>query len=773
MLGDFELVTYDVETGKVVGTATAFLSHGILLAKSSDKIYNETRLDFVKVDAALGTLTVEVKADCSPCVVAPSPILTAGNGMHLEFHNDITWAPPPGVTQSDLKIQWTIEAHTSAPTAHDPVVYSTNDSPRCDTVVTSRAGCTFPTYYPTVDISDVNQYGSAAAMINYYHMSMWSPPGLRLANDMGRPLEWSREPLSYQSATQPADQQTWNGKNRAIVCGSLVKDPSVTFPAGSTDQPSCDEFPFASAYQSAGGGGYPALQKIVDGRECNLMVATKNAAGDYTGVKLIGLGIWKDDVPCVRGTIPNSQNSAVGRQTGSAFISRERFLRGDKYWLNAAPPGWSDCGSYWEPVPVATPRRNAAGTRSTLAVCGPLRTALDGPGVTKIGFPTGQKEAPDGIGKYVDLRLSGHSEITGSIYWSPTSGAHYIDGAIRDKWLALGGVNGLGYPLNDTAQQDGGAGRYNDFSNGSVYWSSATGAHVLSGAVRDKYVALDREKALGYPTADEAATPDGRGRFAHFSKGGNSIYWTNVTGAHQIGGAIRDKWAALGWETNVGYPSTDESGTPDGQGRFNHFRKPTAAADDDSIYWHPKVGIGYIRSALRDKWLTFGAERASGYPVGDAGGTGGSGGIEQYTAGIDQQGKAYLLLRFLWGPSSGTHFVIASWRAYTGPNSWMGFPTKDHAADPGLPIGNLYTFQAFQGGCLGKYTYTPGGQIDAVAATTGLCRADYRQITPAEWINKTLREQLEIARDSVPLESVLGPDGQVSPERLHAMTSMR
>ena len=38
-----------------------------------------------------------------------------------------------------------------------------------------------------------------------------------------------------------------------------------------------------------------------------------------------------------------------------------------------------------------------------------------------------------------------------------------------------------------------------------------------------------------------------------------SIYWTPSTGAWSIHGAIRAKWASLGWERScLGYPVSDE-----------------------------------------------------------------------------------------------------------------------------------------------------------------------------------------------------------------------
>jgi uncharacterized protein with LGFP repeats len=116
----------------------------------------------------------------------------------------------------------------------------------------------------------------------------------------------------------------------------------------------------------------------------------------------------------------------------------------------------------------------------------------------------------------------------------------------------------------------------------------------------------------GYPVTDESGTPDGRGRFNHFTKGG-SIYWSPESGAHVVYGGIRAKWEALGWENGpAGYPVTDESGTPDGRGRFNHFTK------GGSIYWSPESGAHVVYGAIRARWESIGWERSNlGYPTSD------------------------------------------------------------------------------------------------------------------------------------------------------------
>jgi uncharacterized protein with LGFP repeats len=150
-------------------------------------------------------------------------------------------------------------------------------------------------------------------------------------------------------------------------------------------------------------------------------------------------------------------------------------------------------------------------------------------------------------------------------------------------------------------------------TNCTTYASLAFGSHNVCGAIRAKYQALGGPSSfLGPPTTDQLSTPDGVGQFNHFSNDG-SIYWTSSTGAWSIHGAVRAKWAGLGWERSfLGYPITDETGTPDGVGRFNHFRNA------GSIYWTPSTGAWSIHGAIRGKWASMGWERSClHYPMSD------------------------------------------------------------------------------------------------------------------------------------------------------------
>src|SRR5882724_9720067 len=233
----------------------------------------------------------------------------------------------------------------------------------------------------------------------------------------------------------------------------------------------------------------------------------------------------------------------------------------------------------------------------------------------------------------------------GAIVWHPLEGAHELHGPILTRWNELGAEKGfLGFPTTDVMPGNDvrAEGCFAHFQGGSIYWAplpltvatgvlttgvvagslsesatvskmpraplavmatsvaataaaataatsipavksgigsvvsdigvtlntgnlvsivveSSAGAFEVHGAIRDKYLALGAEASiLGYPRTDESGTPDGVGRFNHFQ--GGSIYWTPGTSAHEVHGLIRGLWSILGWETNpqLGYPISDE-----------------------------------------------------------------------------------------------------------------------------------------------------------------------------------------------------------------------
>jgi uncharacterized protein with LGFP repeats len=198
--------------------------------------------------------------------------------------------------------------------------------------------------------------------------------------------------------------------------------------------------------------------------------------------------------------------------------------------------------------------------------------------------------------------------------------------AIDKKMMATsfysGGGEVPGAPQGGV-QYGGGAGLgfYQVYENGAIFWRRDLGACWVHGAIYDKYRALKAEAGfLGYPVTDETGTADRKGRFNHFERG--SIYWHPATGAFEVHGSIRAKWQALGSEA-FGYPVTDETATAGGQGRFNHFRDVLhgGATADASIFWSQDTNAHVVRGAIRRRWAELGWENSYlGYPVTDEGG---------------------------------------------------------------------------------------------------------------------------------------------------------
>lgn len=82
----------------------------------------------------------------------------------------------------------------------------------------------------------------------------------------------------------------------------------------------------------------------------------------------------------------------------------------------------------------------------------------------------------------------------------------------------------------------------------------------------------DQFSNFGAATTQVESGAEGRGYFQHFEKG--SVFWTDQFGAHEVHGAIRDKYASMGWQKSyLGYPTTDELKTTRGgtETRYSDF----------------------------------------------------------------------------------------------------------------------------------------------------------------------------------------------------------
>lgn len=191
-------------------------------------------------------------------------------------------------------------------------------------------------------------------------------------------------------------------------------------------------------------------------------------------------------------------------------------------------------------------------------------------------------------------------------------GTGTTSGDIDEKYQELGGCKSfLGAPTTNELRTPDGIGRYNVFERGSIYWTERTGAHEVHGEIRTKWSDVGWEAGvLGYPTTDEGPSADGKGRYNHFERG--SIYWSERTGAHEVHGAIQDKWETLGWEMGIlGYPVEDEVGSADGTGYSSKFERGTIA-------YTATTSAKEVHGRIHDKWQELGAQGGKlGYPTSD------------------------------------------------------------------------------------------------------------------------------------------------------------
>jgi uncharacterized protein with LGFP repeats len=256
----------------------------------------------------------------------------------------------------------------------------------------------------------------------------------------------------------------------------------------------------------------------------------------------------------------------------------------------------------------------------------------------------------------------------GYIYYTKATGAHVIEGAIGAKWIAAGAQNSLlGYPKTDIVSGLKNGGAQQTFASGTIVSSPTTGVRITRGAIGTKWIAAGSQNGvLGYPTSDEIAGAKG-GSYQKFERG--SVYWSSATGAHLTRGGIGSAWAASGAEKGVfGYPITDEIGGLRNGGAYQKFQ-------GGRIYWSPATGVRLTRGAIGSVWASAGAERGYlGYPItNEVGGLKNGGAYQKF-----ERGSIY------WSSTTGARIVIGgirnAWAATGAERGRLGYPTSGEYA---------------------------------------------------------------------------------------------
>ncbi|WP_082761717.1 hypothetical protein ACJEIK_17130 [Mycobacterium sp. SMC-16] len=281
-------------------------------------------------------------------------------------------------------------------------------------------------------------------------------------------------------------------------------------------------------------------------------------------------------------------------------------------------------------------------------------------------------------------------------YATPESDA---DAAISHTWDAAGGDTGeLGAKDGDVYQV--GAGFAQNFAGGKIYFSEGTGAHLIYGAILDKYQALGgaADSDLGFPTIDEGAGKATDSRNSTFSAADKPvIFWTPDNGAWVVRGAINAAWDKLGGSAGtLGVPTADESWKGDvvtqpftgGEVSWNAKTKAFTTTPADlagqltglDVPGDATTAIAAARRAAGGPQGTLGDEQGAQYKVGD--------GVAQNFAG----GTIF------YSPATGAHAitgdVLAKYRAAGGPQGDLGFPASNETDGGISPTSRIATFAA-------------------------------------------------------------------------------
>lgn len=272
--------------------------------------------------------------------------------------------------------------------------------------------------------------------------------------------------------------------------------------------------------------------------------------------------------------------------------------------------------------------------------------------------------------------------------------------AINAAWSAAGGdTSQLGPP--DGGVYPAGEGFGQNYAGGAIFFSPATGAKIMHGAILDKYRALGgpADSDLGFPKIDEGpgrVSPESRN--STFSAADNPvIFWTPETGAWVVRGAINAAWDQLGGSSGVlGVPTEDE--TYSGDVVSQRFTRGLLSFDTRTRTFttEPPELAGQlgglnipsdVSSAIAAAW------RANGGAAGPLGARAG----QQYAIGDGGTGQDFAGGKVFYTPETGavavTGDILAKYESAGGPAGDFGFPVGSET-DGGVPDSRMQEFSA-------------------------------------------------------------------------------
>jgi uncharacterized protein with LGFP repeats len=185
----------------------------------------------------------------------------------------------------------------------------------------------------------------------------------------------------------------------------------------------------------------------------------------------------------------------------------------------------------------------------------------------------------------------------GTIIWTPNTGAApVIVGPVYNRWRAVGGSNGsLGVPIAASVTESSDGRQWQDFANGTVIYTPATGAwEVMNGPIKDKWKLTGGSMGtLGKPVSGVSLTNEIRSQT--FQNG--SIVRADInSNPYVIKGNTYANWKNI--KNDTGAPTMDSLRESDGR-TWQDFQNGTMI-DNGSSAWFVK------KSAFFSEWKALG-----------------------------------------------------------------------------------------------------------------------------------------------------------------------
>ncbi|WP_141753827.1 hypothetical protein [Streptomyces luteocolor] len=306
-------------------------------------------VDFEGKQSEWGPLTLLPEFSCSPNCSTSSPTwrgfptwTTTGADLHVAvatFKNTVSITDASGISTVQMKWEWSARTpDTIKEIKQGDLGTSTPDlDVRCDKVADpAKPGCVFSAYKPTW-VMNFKKYPAAIAHGWLIQSKLPNHPGSKSA---GKPMkylpqaaknEFNRNPQKNRDVICPKDS---SGKSWASAHGN--PDATLLPEIKPTDTPSCDEFAYASTYNSAGmPKALKGLNEVGSGDECVQTYATRAKQGEWHlyDDSRRAAPTWKE--VCGRSAMSGWINSGsmAGFPGTFAAAGKYHLLDKDEYWV--------------------------------------------------------------------------------------------------------------------------------------------------------------------------------------------------------------------------------------------------------------------------------------------------------------------------------------------------------------------------------------------------------------------------------------------------------